>query len=105
MEDSFQLKVTPAAENDLDELYYYISNSLVAPQAADNLLDDIEKQILSLCEFPHRCELSRNDILRDKGYRKLVIHNYVVLYLVDDKNKNVIVMRVFFGAMDYEKYV
>jgi addiction module RelE/StbE family toxin len=105
MEDRFQLKVTPAAEHDLDELYYYITNNLVAPQAADNLLDDIEKQILSLCDFPHRCEYSRNEILRDKGYRKLIIHNYVVLYLVDDTSKTVIVVRVFYGAMDYEKYV
>lgn len=105
MEDRFQLKVTPAAEHDLDELYYYITNNLVAPQAVDNLLDDIEKQILSLCDFPHRCEYSRNEILRDKGYRKLIIHNYVVPYLVDDTSKTVIVVRVFYGAMDYEKYV
>lgn len=105
MEDRFKLKVTPAAEHDLDEIYTYITNSLVALSVADNLLEDIEKQILSLCDFPHRCEYSRNEILRDKGYRKLVIHNYVVLYLVDDKSKTVIVMRVFFGAMDYEKYL
>jgi plasmid stabilization system protein ParE len=35
----------------------------------------------------------------------LVIHKYVVLYSVDEENKTVIVMRVFYGAMDYEKYV
>lgn len=105
MEDRFQLRVTPAAEHDLNEIYYHITNNLGAPQAADNLLDDIEKQILSLCDFQHRCEYSRNEILRDKGYRKLVIHNYVVLYLVDDKSKTVIVMRVFHGAMDYKKYI
>ncbi|NLK53162.1 MAG: type II toxin-antitoxin system RelE/ParE family toxin [Syntrophomonadaceae bacterium] len=68
-------------------------------------MDDIEKAILSLCDFPYRCQYSRNEVLRDRGYRRLVIHKYVVLYAVDDDNKTVIVMRVFYGAMDYEKYV
>lgn len=95
MEDKFHLKITPAATHDLDEIYYYIYNNLLASQAADNLLDDIEKAILSLCNFPYRCEYSHNEILRYKGYRRLVIHKYVVLYSVDEENKTVIVMRVF----------
>jgi plasmid stabilization system protein ParE len=65
----------------------------------------LDKAILSLCNFPYRCEYSHNEILRYKGYRRLVIHKYVVLYSVDEENKTVIVMRVFYGAMDYEKYV
>ncbi|NLV21019.1 MAG: type II toxin-antitoxin system RelE/ParE family toxin [Syntrophomonadaceae bacterium] len=105
MDDRFQLKITPAAANDLDQIYYYITNILVAPQAADNLLDDIETAILSLCDFPYRYQYSHNEVLRNKGYRKLAIHKYVMLYSVDEENKTVIVMRVFYGAMDYEKYV
>ncbi|MGI6433769.1 MAG: type II toxin-antitoxin system RelE/ParE family toxin [Syntrophomonadaceae bacterium] len=105
MGDRFQLKITPSAAHDLDEIYSYITNNLAAPQAADNVLDDIEKAILSLCDFPYRCQYSHNEILRYKRYRRLVIHNYVLLYSVDDENKNVIVMRIFYGAMDYEKYV
>jgi len=35
MEDRYQLKITPAAAHDLDEIYYYITNNLVAPQAAE----------------------------------------------------------------------
>lgn len=105
MEDRFQLKITPAAAHDLDQIYYYITNGLVAPQAADDLLDDIETAILSLGNFPYRCQYSQNEILRHKGYRRLIVHKYVVLYSVDEENKTVIVMRVFYGAMDYEKYV
>jgi len=105
MEDEFQVKITPAAAHDLDEIYYYIANNLVAPQAADKLLDDIEKAILSLRNFPYRNQYSHNEVLRHKGYRKLVVHKYLVLYSVDEKNKTVIVMRALYGAMDYEKYV
>ncbi len=101
----FQLQITPAAAHDLDNIYYYITNHLATPQAADNLLGDIEKAILSLSDFPYRCQYSRNEILRDKGYRRMVVHKYVVLYSIDEENRIVIVMRVFYGAMDYEKYV
>lgn len=105
MEGKFQLKISVAAAHDLDEIYYYIANSLLAPQAANDLQDAIEKAILSLCSFPYRCQYSQNEILKHKGYRRLVIHKYVVLYSVDEENKTVIIMRVFYGAMDYEKYV
>ena len=30
MEGRFQLKITPAAAHDLDEIYYYITNNLAA---------------------------------------------------------------------------
>jgi len=105
MEGNFQLRMTPAAAHDLDDIYYYVTNNLSAPQTADNLLNEIETAILSLRDFPHRCQHSNNEILRHRGYRRLVIHKYVVLYSIDEENKFVIVMRVLYGAMDYEKYV
>ncbi|MEW5921599.1 MAG: type II toxin-antitoxin system RelE/ParE family toxin [Bacillota bacterium] len=105
MESRYKLRVTPAAENDLDEIYNYISNSLLAPIPAQNLMDKIENSIKKLCDFPYKCELSRNELLGQKGYRKLVVDNYVILYLVDEQSKVVIIARVFYGAMDYEKYI
>lgn len=105
MESKFNLKITPAAENDLDEIYNYISNSLLAPISAQNLMDKIEDNIKMLCDFPYKCELSRNELLRQKGYRKLIVDNYVALYLVDEQRKAVIIVRVFYGAMNYEKYI
>jgi addiction module RelE/StbE family toxin len=103
MEAEFNYKVTPAAASDLDAIDTYITDVLCAPSAAINLMDEFEKQFRSLCGNPYRCELSRNPVLADKGYRRLVVKNYVCLYLVDDEI--VIIVRVFYGAMDYEKYV
>ena len=105
MESTYNLKIAPAAGDDLDGIYAYISETLSAPMAAQNLIDKIENSFLSLCVAPYRCELSRNEALRGKGYRRLVVNNYVALYLVDDHTKQVIVARVFYGAMDYEKYI
>lgn len=105
METEYSLKITPAAEEDLDGIYSYISKTLSAPVAAQNLRQKIKKRFLSLRDNPYQCELSRNEILAGKGYRRAVVDNFVGLYLVDDAKKLVIVARVFYGAMDYEKYL
>ena len=105
MEAEYKFKVTPAAADDLDAIDTYITDTLYAPAAALNLMAEFEKSFCSLCAAPYRCELSRNESLREKGYRRLVVKNYVALYLVDDTEKLVIIARVFYGAMDYEKYV
>jgi len=109
MEDEYEAgynyKVTPVAADDLDAIDSYISDILHAPLAAMNLMDEFDEQFYLLCDNPYRCELSRNPILREKGYRILVVGNYVALYLVDEVDELVIITRVFYGAMDYEKYV
>jgi len=105
MKAEYKLKITPAAAGDLDAIDTYITNTLFAPAAAQDLMADFDKSFHSLCNAPYRCELSRNATLREKGYRKLVVNNYVSLYLVDETKKLVIIARVFYGAMDYERYV
>jgi len=105
METEYSYKVTPAAESDLDSIDTYITDTLFAPLAAMNLINEFESQFRSLCDNPYRCELSRNPTLAAKGYRRLVVKKYVALYLVEETKKIVIIARVFYGAMDYEKYV
>ena len=45
MQNSYYLKFTPIAEDDLDGIYRYISDHLVALKAAVDLMDDIETSI------------------------------------------------------------
>lgn len=105
MQKKYNLKITPSAENDLDDIYNYICNSLLAPISAQSLMDKIENGVKALCDFPYKYELSKDDLLREKGYHKLVINNYIALYLIDEAEKNIIIARVFYGAMDYPKYL
>lgn len=105
MQPEYKLRITPAAEEDLDAIFAYVAEKLNAPVAALNLLDAFDNGFRSLCDTPYRCELSRNETLASKGYRRMVVHNHVALYLVNEPAKMVIIARVFYGAMDYEKYI
>lgn len=98
----YSLKFTPKAEEDLDEIYGYIANNLFAPEAAENLMDKLENSILRLKAFPYSCSLVLDEPLKKRGYRKLIVDNYIVFYLVNEQEHQVIIMRILYGASNYK---
>ena len=103
MQNSYKLKFTPIAGDDLDGIYRYISEHLVAPKAANDLMDDIEASIMRLKDFPCSGSPVSDDILNSRGYRKLIVKNYIVFHLIDEAEKQVVIMRVLYGAQRYEE--
>ena len=102
---NFTLKVTLIASEDLDEIYSYISYELFNEDAADHLMEKIETSIMRLKDFPFSCSFVDDEILKSKGYRKLIVENYIVFYLVSEKEKVVVVMRVLYGKQKYEDLI
>ena len=103
MEDKeYSLKFTAKAEEDLDEIYYYIADNLFAPETAESLMDKFENRILRLKAFPYSCSFVLDETLKKRGYRKLVIDNYIVFYLVNEQKEQVIIMRILYGASNYK---
>ncbi|MHB1452773.1 MAG: type II toxin-antitoxin system RelE/ParE family toxin [Saccharofermentanales bacterium] len=105
MASHYDLKVTYLAQEDLNEIFFCISENLKAPAAAKSLMEAIIDGIQSLCNFPYKSPESTDLILKHRGYRKLVIENYIALYLVDENSRQITIARVFYGAMDYGKYI
>ncbi len=99
----FNLKFTKLAQTDLDKTYYYISSTLISPRAAGRLMDSIEQSILRLLEFPLSCPCVEIEPFKTKGYRKLIVGNYIVFYKVDNKKRDVIIMRIVYGARNYKE--
>ena len=100
-ENSYIIKFTPIASDDLESIYSYIFNNLSVPIAADNLLYKIENDILRLKDFPYSCSYVIDESLKARGYRRLIIDNYNVFYLVNEMDKRVVVMRILYGAQNY----
>ena len=105
MDIKYTVNITLAANNDLDEIYSYISNTLDSEQSALNLMREMQDMILSLSEMPERFSLSPDPALAARGYRRAVVKKYVILYIVDKENKTVSVMRIFHGSMNYAEYI
>ena len=91
----FRLEIMPRAAEDMEDIYGYIYNEFAAPSAAYNFMEKIEKAFLRLREMPESCPLCEDEILRNKGYRKLIVNNYTALYIINKKEQSVLIMRVF----------
>ena len=98
---AYGLKIMPMAEEDLDGIFDYIANTLEAPVAANRLMAKIEKSIQGLADAPRTGSKCRDEALDKKGYRKLIVDNYIAFYLVHDEEQVVIVMRVIYGRRNY----
>ncbi len=105
VKNKYKLKITPKANDDLDEIYNYISIELSNEAAAVNFMNKIEMNIMRLRDFPLSCSFVEDDVLKSKGYRKLVIDNYIAFYIVDEGEKLVVVMRVLYGRQKYQDLI
>ena len=105
MANKYSVEILPKAIEDLNNIYRYYFEESQKQSVADKMTDEIETVILGLEEYPKAHPVSRDKRLAQKGYRKLIIGNYITLYKVNDKAKQVTVARVFHGMTDYTKYV
>ncbi len=101
----YLLKITPVARDDLDKIYNYIIKDLYSVMAAENLLNKIENSFMRLKDFPFSCNFVNNKILKEKGYRKLIVDNYIGFYIVDEIKGDVIIMRVLYGRQKYQDII
>jgi len=94
-----KIKYTPAAIDDLDEIFSYISQDNI--DAADKLLDKLDRQIASLAEFPYKGSVLPEDDypLIQRGYRFIVVHPYLVFYRLSEDT--IIIYRILHGRRDY----
>ena len=101
----YKLTIMPRAENDIINIFEYLSQELSVPAAAHGQMRDIENAFLRLQDFPESSPVCQDSILRRKGYRKLLVNNYIALYTVDNAERTVTIMRVVHGRQNYARFV
>ena len=102
---AYKIVKADAFQNDLDGVIGYVALSLENKIAASSLLGVIEKSYDDLERMPLMYEACHDPYLKELGYRKVVIRNYIMVYKVDEDAKTVYVMRLFHGRQDYEKLI
>lgn len=96
----YRVVLTDSALTDLEEIYVYIKERLMEKNIAARLIDRIEKEILLLESSPHRCiEVIVKP--HKRKFRKLVVGKYIVIYRINESNKEVIIDSVIYGKRDY----
>ena len=98
---AYKLIVSKDAHFDIYGIVEYIANKLSNATAAMGFLDDAEKSYRYISENPFMFSYCNDDRLRNQGYRKIPIKNYIILYLVDEEAQTATVMRIFYGGRNY----
>lgn len=102
---AYKIVKTDSFQRDLDAVIGYIAIYLENKIAAAALMDAIEKSYKNLVSMPLMYEACQNPRLKELGYRKAVIQNYIMIYKVIEEEKIIKIMRFFHGRQDYEKRV
>ena len=92
--DKYKIKVNPRAIRELDQIYEYIVNEKLDPENAKGQVDRIKKSILSLDTFPHSHQERNEGRYAGKGYRQLLIDNYIAFFRIDEPHKTVYVVTI-----------
>ena len=99
--DKYNVSLTSRALRDLDSIYVYIAQTLLVPETALGMVDKIEKEILSLEEMPYRFPERKTGAYANKGYRQLFVGNYTVIYRIDEKRRQVIVVTIRYSPSQF----
>lgn len=101
MDIKYKVILTNRAEFELNDIYDYITNTLMAEKAANELMNKIQKDILILEDSPEGFPVIENYLRKDYEYRRLPINNYVAIYRVDKDERKVYIIRIVYGGRNY----
>ena len=93
---TYSIVYRPYAERDIWEIADSMSEYSTA--AARKFLQKLQEKIESLSEMP----LLYQKISSQQEYRKMVVDKYVVVYYVDEQERQVIIVRVVHGMRNYQ---
>ena len=91
------------AQREYESIVAYMVETLDNLQAARAFRDEFRLRVDQVCELPTMCPLSRMPELAARGYRTLIVANYVVLYKISENA--IVIAHVFHQSQDYAPLV
>ena len=92
-----KISFEPAARDELNDIFEWIAQD--SPSAASNLIIRIEEKIERLA-VPNLAHMGRPGLV--EGTRELVEYPYIIVYKVDERLQEIIVISVVHSARDRE---
>lgn len=98
MKRKYPIVYLPPAERDLEDIFDLIQRDSRARAAS--FLSKVDRLISRLALFPLSGRQPKDQFLRQKGYRILVIGNYLAFYRFE--KRSVVFYRILHGKRRYE---
>lgn len=92
--DKYEVMLYPKAFRDIDDFFAYIAFEKLSPENAKGQTDRIWDAIRMLEQMPEAHQDRLVGRYAGKGYKQLIIDNYLVIYKMDNISKKVFVVTV-----------
>lgn len=89
---------SPTFIRELDAICDYMATNLMEPKISRNFYHKIVERLNSLKIFPERHKKMQ---VRDIIFRKLLIKNYVIIYQINFRIREVLILHIFHGNQNY----
>ena len=99
----FYVCYSDEALNDLRNIFMYIAYELGSRDNAEGQVNRIKDAIRKLNKFPKRNADIPYEPWASLGMRHIIVDNYVVIYVVDEKHARVEIVRIPYGASDLDR--
>lgn len=96
--ETYKVKIFPTAKRDMEDVISYLNT--LSPDAALRYYDLLVEEIASLAKMPERCPRPKDLALAAKGYRYLIVKNYLVFYVV--AGDTVQIRRILYARRNYQ---
>ncbi|MGN0312305.1 MAG: type II toxin-antitoxin system RelE/ParE family toxin [Lachnospiraceae bacterium] len=98
--DKYKVKLNARAFKDIDAIFAYIALEKQAPENAKGQTDRIWEAMKTLEIFPQSHQERNEGRYAGKGYRQLLIDNYIAIFKIDEERKIVNVVTVQYQGRD-----
>jgi plasmid stabilization system protein ParE len=92
--DKYRIKLNKRAFKDIDSIFEYIALEKLSPENAKGQTDRIWNALKVLDTFPQSHQERNEGRYAGKGYRQLIIDNYIAIFRIDESTKTVYIVTV-----------
>lgn len=92
--DKYKVKLNPQAFREIDDIFAYIALEKLSPENARRQTDRIWEALKKLENFPQSHQERIEGSYAGKGYRQLLIDNYIAIFRIDEASKTVYVVTI-----------
>ena len=96
----YKIEFLPLAKKDIDDIIYYISHNLKNITASKKLRDLFMQSLDNIIEFPYGSSRYQSVGTLKYEYRSYRVKNFLMFYIVNEKQKLITIVRVLYQKMD-----
>lgn len=99
------VEVSETAKKDLENIISYLRYNLSGDIIADKYKILFKQELKNLEDLAVSTPILSEELTGHKNIRKINVRNYIMFYIVDEKNSKALVLRIGHAFMDWEKYL